>query len=67
MNMKDYIEMRWKKSGEIVRVYDMFPSHEGCWCTVWRPSQKYFETVKIKNLIPIDYVLKDGVVSPIKE
>ena len=42
--MNDYIEMRIKKGGEIVRVYNIGISAEGrkSFATIWRPSQNMF-------------------------
>ena len=63
--MNDYIEMRIKKGGEIVRVYNIGISAEGqkSFATIWRPSQNTFETVQMKNLVPLDYSFEDGSVA----
>ena len=63
--MNDYIEMRIKKGGEIVRVYNIGISAEGqkSFATIWRPSQNMFETVQMKILAPLDYSFEDGSVA----
>ena len=60
--MNDYIEMRIKKGGEIVRVYNIGISAEGqkSFATIWRPSQNMFETVQMKILVPLDYSFNNG-------
>ena len=63
--MNNYIEMRIKKGGEIVRVYNIGISAEGrkSFATIWRPSQNKFEIIEMKNLVPLDYSFKDGSVA----
>ena len=63
--MNDYIEMRIKKGGEIVRIYNIGISAEGqkSFATIWRPSQNTFETVQMKNLVPLDCSFEDGSVA----
>ena len=63
--MNDYIEMRIKKGGEVVRIYNIGISAEGrkSFATIWRPSQNKFETIEMKNLVPLDYSFEDGSVA----
>ena len=63
--MNDYIEMRIKKGGEIVRVYNIGISAEGrkSFATIWHPSQNIFETIEMKRLVPRDYSFGDGSIA----
>lgn len=63
--MNDYIEMRMKKGGEVVRVYNIDITAEGrkSFATIWRPSQNMFETVDMKTLLPLDYSFNNGDVA----
>ena len=67
--MNDEMEVRIKKSGEVVRIYNIGISAEGrkSFATIWHPSQNIFETIEMKCLVPLDYSFEDGSVASKKE
>lgn len=54
--MNNYIEMKLKKNGVKVRVYNISISAEGkgSYATVWSESERNWQTMKINQLIPVD-------------
>lgn len=58
--MKEYIEMKVKKNGVVVRVYDIGLYGKVAYATIFnsnaeRKTGNGWETVKMSTLVPIDY------------
>lgn len=57
------IEMKKKKNGNIVHVYNFSVSPEGkhSYATVWIPAERRWETLSVSAIVPLDcHIASDG-------
>jgi hypothetical protein len=71
--MTDYIEMKLRKTGETVRVYNLSIDGTSSQATIFSPNLagkqqgNGWQTVKISALVPIDFWVDDGFCSKTKK
>lgn len=65
--MADFFEMKFRKTGETVRVYAVSVDNNHSFATIYRPSiaglgnpANGWETVKMASLIPLDFWVNDN-------
>ena len=71
--MNNYFEMKWRKTGETVRVYGVSVEGNISYATIFIPSLagkqngNGWQTVKMSALIPVDFWIDDGFCSKTKK
>lgn len=71
--MTNYIEMKFRKTGETVRVYNFSTDGTSSLATIYVPSLagkqqgNGWQTVKASALIPLDFWVEDGFCSKTKK
>ena len=71
--MTDFIEMKLRKTGETVRVYDVSVDAGNSYATIFSPSLagkqsgNGWQTVKMSALVPLDFWIDGGFCSKTKK